>query len=103
MFLMTSLPKPVSAKGIQQRLGLKRYELVWFLKYKIRQAKGEGNESVVLSTEFELDNGYFTADMTPENGDELINRGRGNVRKQPVLVTVESRDGANRKSPSVDG
>ena len=65
---------------------------------KICQAMGKVNESVVLSGEIEFDNGYFTAHKDLEDGDELFNRGRGSVRKQPVLVMVESRDGAKRKS-----
>ena len=98
MFLMTSTPKAVSAKDMQQRLGLKRYEPVWYMMQKIRQAMGKVNESVVLSGEIEFDNGYFTAHKDPKDGDELFNRGRGYVRKQPVLVTVESRDGGKRTS-----
>lgn len=98
MFLMTSTPQAVSAKELQQRLGLKRYEPVWYMMQKIRQATGKVNESVVLSGEIELDNGYFTAHKEPNDGDELFNQGRGNVRKQPVLVTVESWDGAKRPS-----
>ena len=98
MFLMTSTPKAVSAKDMQQRLGLKRYEPVWYMMQKIRQAMGKANESVVLSGEIELDNGYFTAHKEPEEGDDLFNRGRGSVRKQPVLVTVESRNGERTKA-----
>lgn len=59
---------------------------------------GKVNESVLLSGEIELDNGYFTAHKEPEEGDGLFNRSRGNVRKRPVLVSVKSRDGANRKA-----
>ena len=96
MFLMTSTPKAVSAKDMQQRLGLKRYEPVWHMMQKIRQAMGKVNESVVLSGEIELDNGYFTSHKKAKEGDQLFNRGRGNMRKAPVLVTVETRKGAKR-------
>ena len=98
MFLMTSTPKAVSAKDMQQRLGMKRYEPVWYMMQKIRRAMCRANESVQLTGTVELDDGYFTAHRALEPGDELFNRGRGSVRKQPVLVTVEYREGAKRKS-----
>ena len=49
MFLMTSTPKAVSAKDMQQRLGMKRYEPVWYMMQKIRRAMGRANEAVQLS------------------------------------------------------
>ncbi len=40
MFLMTATKKEFSSKQIQKQLGLKRYEPVWAMVYKIRRAMG---------------------------------------------------------------
>jgi hypothetical protein len=95
---MTSTSKAVSAKDMQQRLGLKRYEPVWYMMQKIRIAMGLANEKIRLSGEVELDDAYFTAHREIEPGDEFFNSGRGSIRKQPVLVVVESREGIKNLS-----
>jgi len=98
MFLMTSTPMVVSANDMQQRLGIKRYEPVWYMMQKIRKAIRRANASVQLTGTVEHDHKYYTAHRSPELGDKLFNRGQGIVRKHLVLVTVEYREGAKPKS-----
>jgi len=91
MFIMATTTKAVSAKDMQQRLGMKRYEPVWYMMQKIRNAMGQVNAEVKLTGIVEFDDGYFTAHkkVKDEHG-HLFNSGRGSVRKQPVLVAVET-------------
>lgn len=91
MYLMTSTTKCVSAKDMQQRLGLKRYEPVWYMMQKIRLAMGMVNAKISLKGTVEFDDGFFTAHKREKDPYQyLFNSGRGNERKQPVLVAVES-------------
>jgi ribosomal protein L33 len=59
MFLMMTTTKAVSAKDMQQRLGMKRYEPVWYMMQKIRLAMGKAIESVKLDGTVEFDDGFF--------------------------------------------
>jgi hypothetical protein len=61
MFIMATTTKAVSAKDMQQRLGMKRYEPVWYMMQKIRNAMGQVNAEVKLTGIVEFDDGYFTA------------------------------------------
>lgn len=90
MFMMVSTTKAVSAKDMQQRLGLKRYEPVWYMMQKIRLAMGKANESIKLEGTVEFDDGFFRAEKKDKDPHQhLFNRGRGSERNQPVLVAVE--------------
>ena len=91
MFIMATTTKAVSAKDMQQRLGMKRYEPVWYMMQKIRNAMGQVNAEVKLTGMVEFDDSYFTAHKKEKDPHgHLFNRGRGSVRKQPVLVAVET-------------
>jgi hypothetical protein len=82
--------KAVSAKDMQQRLGMKRYEPVWYMMQKIRLAMGKANESVKLDGTVEFDDGFFRAEKKEKDlYQQLFNRGRGSERTQPVLVAVQ--------------
>jgi hypothetical protein len=98
MFIMATTTKAVSAKDMQQRLGMKRYEPVWYMMQKIRNAMGQVNAEVKLTGIVEFDDGYFTAHkkVKDEHG-HLFKSGRGSVRKQPVLVAVETIERAQSK------
>lgn len=95
MYLMSSTVKPISAKDMQERLGLKRYEPAWYMMQKIRIAMGLANSKVKLDGVVEFDDGFFRVHKKDRDPDhELFNSGRGNQRTQPVLVAVET---VNRK------
>jgi hypothetical protein len=90
MFLMMTTTKAVSAKDMQQRLGMKRYEPVWYMMQKIRLAMGKAIESVKLDGTVEFDDGFFRAEKKEKDlYQQLFNRGRGSERTQPVLVAVQ--------------
>jgi hypothetical protein len=60
MFLIGATKKDFSSKEIQRQLGLKRYEPVWDMIHKLRQAKGERHDRYTLNGVIEMDEGYFT-------------------------------------------
>lgn len=91
MYLMSSTVKPISAKDMQERLGIKRYEPVWYMMQKIRIGMSKVNNHVKLEGTVEFDDGFFRANKLEKDPDQqLFNSGRGNERRQPVLVAVES-------------
>jgi ribosomal protein L33 len=80
MFLMMTTTKAVSAKDMQQRLGMKRYEPVWYMMQKIRLAMGKANESVKLDGTVEFDDGFFRAEKKEKDlYQQLFNRGRETI------------------------
>lgn len=100
--LMTSTKKPFSALEMQRQLGMKRYEPVWYMMLKIRNAMGKRDAKYTLNGTIECDDAFFEIVDLPEK-DELGNkknkdntdidgnqkRGRGS-NKQKVLIMVES-------------
>jgi len=91
MFLMASTTKPISASDMQQRLAWKRYEPIWYMMQKIRLAMGTVNAKIRLEGTIEFDDGFFTVHKREKDPDQyLFNSGRGNERKQAVLIAVES-------------
>lgn len=99
VFIMSATTKAVSAKDMQQRLGMKRYEPVWYMMQKIRNAMGQVNSEIQLSGVLEFDDSYFTAHKKEKDPHgHLFNRGRGSERKQPVLVAVETIERTKPKS-----
>jgi len=59
MFLMSVTKKGFSAKEIQKQLGLKRYEPVWAMVYKLRKAMGTRDAGYTLERMIEFDEGYY--------------------------------------------
>ena len=99
MFLMMTTTKAVSAKDMQQRLGMKRYEPVWYMMQKIRLAMGKANEFVKLDGTVEFDDGLFRAEKKEKDPHQhLFNSGRGSERSQPVLVAVPRITRSKRKT-----
>jgi len=60
MFLVNATKKGLSAKEIQRLLGLKRYEPVWTMVFKLSKAMGKRDERYTLEGMIELDEAYFT-------------------------------------------
>ena len=79
--LMSATKKGFSSKEIQRQLGLKRYEPVWAMVHKIREAMGQRDDRYTLEGMIEADEGYFAVDATiaelseqmdiPEQADPL--------------------------------
>lgn len=92
MHLLTSTKKSFSAQEIQRQLGHKRYQPIWTMLHKLRQAMGNRDEQYTLSGSIELDEGFFSTEITEENKGKLLKRGRGSQKKSKVLVMAESKE-----------
>ena len=66
MHLLTSTKKSFSAKELQRQLGHKRYQPVWHMSHKLREAMGKRDGEYILAGRIELDEGYA--------GEALFNR-----------------------------
>jgi transposase-like protein len=88
--LLTSTKKSFSASELQRQLGHKRYEPIWLLLHKLRSVMGKRDEQYQLSGVIELDEGFFTTEITEEEKGKPLKRGRGSQRKSKVLVMAES-------------
>lgn len=92
MHLLTSTKKTFSAREIQNQLGHKRYQPIWHMIHKLRKAMGKRDDIYSLSGALELDDGFFTTPISPEQKGEALKRGRGSQRKTKVLVVAESEE-----------
>ena len=90
MHLLTSTKKTFSAKEIQRQLGHNRYHPIWHMVHKLREAMGKRDDEYVLAGCIELDEGYFSTEMSQEEKDKPLKRGRGSQKKSKVLVMAES-------------
>jgi len=89
MFLMSATKKGFSSREIQTQLGLKRYEPVWAMVHKLRQAMGKRDDRYTLEGMIEFDEGYFTVESSKIEKAKG-GRGRGAAGKQNVAVMAES-------------
>jgi len=87
--LMTATKKGFSSKEIQRQLGLKRYEPVWAMVHKLRDAMGQRDDLFTLEGMIEADEGYFSVETsTVEQQAQKV--GRGSVTKSNVMLMAES-------------
>jgi len=88
--LLTSTKKSFSASELQRQLGHKRYEPVWHLLHKLRAVMGKRDAQYSLSGILELDEGFFTTEISEDEKQKPLKRGRGSQKKSKVLVMAES-------------
>jgi len=74
--LLTSTKKSFSASELQRQLCHKRYEPIWYLLHKLRAAMGNRDNSYKLSGVLELDDAFFTTEVSDEAKDFPLKRGR---------------------------
>lgn len=98
MHLLTSTKKSFSALELQRQLGHKRYEPIWKMLHKLREAMGKRDEKYTLSGQIELDEGFFSTEIPLDQKDKPLKRGRGSQKKTKVLVMVESKDSDDKKN-----
>ena len=98
MHLLTSTKKSFSALELQRQLGHKRYEPIWKMLHKLREAMGKRDEKYTLSGQIELDEGFFSTEILLDQKDKPLKRGRGSQKKTKVLVMVESKDSDDKKT-----
>jgi hypothetical protein len=67
MGLMSMTKKGLSALELQRQLSHKRYEPIWAMMHKIRQAMGQRENKYQLHHWVELDHGSFEIDFDTEN------------------------------------
>ena len=87
IFFMTYTKKGMSACELQRQLGHKRYDTVWSLMHRIRNAMGNRDARYVLEDMVEFDEAYFEK-TTPDN--VKLKRGKGSQKQQNVAVMAES-------------
>ncbi|GAB6009395.1 IS1595 family transposase [Dysgonomonas reticulitermitis] len=88
--LLTSTKKTFSAKEIQRQLGHNRYQPVWHMVHKLRQAMGRRDDEYILAGRIELDEVYFSTGTPAAEKEKPLKRGRGSQKKTKVLVMAES-------------
>jgi hypothetical protein len=87
--LMSATKKGFSSKEIQRQLGLKRYEPVWAMVHKIRDAMGQRDDLYKLEGMIEADEGYFPVEASRSELREQ-KAGRGSNTKSNVMILAES-------------
>ncbi len=87
--LMSATKKGFSSKEIQRQLGLKRYEPVWSMVHKIREAMGQRDQRYTLEGMIEADEGYFSVEASAVERKKQ-KAGRGSKTKSNVMVMAES-------------
>ncbi len=91
MHLLTSTKKSFSSLELQRQLGHKYYEPIWAMVHKLRMAMGKRDSQYTLSGQIELDEGFFSTELPPEEKDKPLKRGRGSQKATKVLVMAESK------------
>lgn len=89
IFLLSTTKKGFSSKEIQRQLGLKRYEPVWAMVHKIREAMGQRDDLYTLEGMIEADEGYFTIEAS-QYDHKTQKAGRGSKTKSNVMIMAES-------------
>lgn len=87
MAFMTFSKKGISAKELQRQLSHNRYDTVWSLMHRIRNAMGNRDGLYTLQGMVEFDEAYFTK-ATPDG--VKLKRGKGSQKQQNVAVMAES-------------
>lgn len=89
MAFMSFSKKGISAKELQRQLGHTRYESIWFMMHRIRQAMGQRDNIYNLEGMVEFDEGYFVTE-TSNRDKQNLKRGRGSQKQTNVAVMAES-------------
>ncbi|MBN4066140.1 IS1595 family transposase [Candidatus Amoebophilus asiaticus] len=87
MAFMSFSKKGISACELQRQLEHKRYESIWHMMHKIREAMGKRDAMYNLEGMVEFDEAYFEK-STPEG--TKLKRGKGSQKQQNVAVMAES-------------
>ena len=95
MALMSQSKKPISAHEMRRQLGMKRYQPVWEMMHKLRDAMGQRDGRYMLEDMVEFDETYMPV-ATGKN--TKLKRGLGSQRKQNVAVMAESTPLENPKT-----
>jgi hypothetical protein len=89
MFEMIHRRKSLSGKEMYQKLDVKSEGTAWYLMHKIRIAMGHRDGKYELDGTVEMDDAFITVVKEINAGvteEEKSKRGRGSIRKAPILV-----------------
>ena len=75
--LLTSTKKSFSAAEMQRQLDHKRYQPIWEMMHKLRNAMGMQDDKYQLEGQLELDEGFFSTIISLQEKDKPLKRGRG--------------------------
>ena len=89
MAFMSFSKKGISAAEMQRQLDHSRYETIWVMMHRIREAMGNRDGRYELAGMVEFDEAYFETE-TSEKDKQNLKRGRGSQRQQNVAVAAES-------------
>ena len=87
ILFMTFTKKGMSACELQRQIGHSRYDTVWSLMHRIRNAMGNRDGRYTLEDMVEFDEAYFEK-ATPDG--IKLKRGKGSQKQQNVAVMAES-------------
>ena len=87
MAFMSFTKKGMSACELQRQIGHKRYESIWHMMHKIREAMGKRDNLYTLEGMIEMDEAYFE---TATAASKKLKRGKGSQKQQNVAVFAES-------------
>jgi hypothetical protein len=88
--LLTSTKKSFSAAELKRQLGHSTYNPIWGLLHKLRALMGKRDSEYQLEGVLELDEGFFSTEISEKEKGNPLKRGRGSQRKSKVLVMAES-------------
>lgn len=86
MAFMSFSKKGISACELQCQLSHKRYESIWRMMHKIREAMGQRDDLYKLEGMIEFDEGFF--EIETKKGTKL-KRGKGSKKQANVAVMAE--------------
>lgn len=91
--LLSATKKTFSAFEIQRQLKHDRYEPIWSMLHRIREAMGRRDCRYRLSEYIEIDEGFFETinDKESDDANSPKKRGRGSQKQAKVLVLIESK------------
>jgi hypothetical protein len=89
--LMTATKKSISALEMQHQVGHMYYEPIWAMMHKIRRVMSERDQMYELSSEVEVDEGFYSIGFTLGINEftgkqEELKRGKGSQKKAKVSV-----------------
>lgn len=87
MAFMSFSKKGISASELKRQLNHNRYESIWSMMHRIRDAMGERDALYTLGGMVEFDEGFFET-ATPKG--TTLKRGRGSQKQANVAVMAES-------------
>lgn len=99
MHLLTATKNTFSAMELQRPLGHKRYQPIWEMLHKLRDVMGKRDSKYMLNGNVEIDEGFFSTEITEEEKAEAPKRGAGSQSKTKVLVMAESEEMDTPKNP----